>query len=189
MTWFLGVDLAAQTAASTLFRAIDKKFAGLGALANVASGFDWIAVEQVDAAVWLRMVTVNLLTAVSANRAALPALIKSRGDTDNVRAFAALKAAAGMAPYTAAKCGRHRLTESLAEELRPHGVRVNAVLPTIINTPTNRRDMPHADRSSRIAPDEIAEIILFLSLAASRCRKWSVVAGYEVNHKSCSFLS
>ena len=163
ITCFAGVDLADQTAASVLFEAIDETFDGLGALANVAGGFDWISVAQADAAIWQRMMTINLLTTVSASRAALPALIKSHGNIVNVGAFAALKAAAGMAPYTAAKSGVHRLTESLAEELRPHGVRVNAVLPTIIDTPSNRRDMPDADWTNWIAPDDIAQVILFLA--------------------------
>jgi NAD(P)-dependent dehydrogenase (short-subunit alcohol dehydrogenase family) len=70
-----------------------------------------------------------------------------------------------MAPYTAAKSGVHRLTEAMAEELRGSGVRVNAVLPTIIDTPTNRRDMPDADTTMWIAPQALAKIILFLASA------------------------
>jgi NAD(P)-dependent dehydrogenase (short-subunit alcohol dehydrogenase family) len=108
---------------------------------------------------------MNVLTALSASRAALSGLKKSRGSIVNVGANAALHAAAGMGPYTAAKAGVHRLTEALAEELRPSGVRVNAVLPSIIDTPANRRDMPDADKSAWVAPEDLARVILFLASA------------------------
>jgi NAD(P)-dependent dehydrogenase (short-subunit alcohol dehydrogenase family) len=111
------------------------------------------------------MQEINVMTALSASRAALPALKKSRGSMVNVGAYAALRAAAGMGPYAAAKAGVHRLTEAMAEELRPSLVRVNAVLPSIIDTPANRLDMPDADRSAWVAPEDLARVILFLASA------------------------
>jgi 3-oxoacyl-[acyl-carrier protein] reductase len=79
----------------------------------------------------------------------------------------ALKAAAGMGPYAAAKSGVHRLTEALAEELKGK-VAVNAVLPSIIDTPANRKDMPDADFSRWVTPDDLSEVIMFL--ASDRAR-------------------
>lgn len=86
----------------------------------------------------------------------------------NIGANAALKAAAGMGGYTASKTGVHRLTESLAEELRGSGVTVNAILPTIIDTPANRAEMPNSDFSEWVRPEAIADIVLFLSSPAAR---------------------
>jgi NAD(P)-dependent dehydrogenase (short-subunit alcohol dehydrogenase family) len=73
-----------------------------------------------------------------------------------------------MGAYAASKAGVHRLAEALAEEQKRRGIRVNAVLPSIIDTPANRADMPDADHSAWVRPDELAEAMLFLlSPAAS----------------------
>jgi NAD(P)-dependent dehydrogenase (short-subunit alcohol dehydrogenase family) len=73
-----------------------------------------------------------------------------------------------MGGYTASKSGVHRFTESLAEELRGTGVTVNAILPTTIDTPVNRSDMPNADFSEWVRPEAIADVILFLASPAAR---------------------
>jgi NAD(P)-dependent dehydrogenase (short-subunit alcohol dehydrogenase family) len=79
-----------------------------------------------------------------------------------------VKAAAGMGAYAASKAGVHRLTEALAEELKPDGICVNAVLPSIIDTPVNRADMPDADASAWVKPEDLAAVILFLASEAAR---------------------
>jgi NAD(P)-dependent dehydrogenase (short-subunit alcohol dehydrogenase family) len=162
---FPNADLTNEAATVALFEKLEAHFGGIAALANIAGGFTWVQTEQAGLESWKKMFDMNLGTTVSASRAALPALKRAGGCIVNIGAYAALKAAAGMAPYTAAKSGVHRLTEAMADELRGAGVRVNAVLPTIIDTPANRRDMPDADTSSWITPDELARAILFLASA------------------------
>src|SRR6185369_4804087 len=81
----------------------------------------------------------------------------------NVGALGAEKASAGMGPYAASKAGVHRLTEALADELKDAGITVNAVLPSTIDTPQNRADMPNADFSRWVAPTDLAEMMLFLA--------------------------
>jgi NAD(P)-dependent dehydrogenase (short-subunit alcohol dehydrogenase family) len=73
-----------------------------------------------------------------------------------------------MAPYAASKAGVHALTQSLAEELKGDGVTVNAVLPSILDTPANRADMPKADFASWVAPEDLAAVILFLASEEAR---------------------
>jgi NAD(P)-dependent dehydrogenase (short-subunit alcohol dehydrogenase family) len=73
-----------------------------------------------------------------------------------------------MGAYTASKAGVQRLTESLSEEVKDRGITVNAILPGTIDTPRNRADMPDADFSRWVAPDEIADVILFLASDAAR---------------------
>jgi NAD(P)-dependent dehydrogenase (short-subunit alcohol dehydrogenase family) len=74
----------------------------------------------------------------------------------------------GMGPYAASKAGVHRLTESLAEELKDANVTVNAVMPSILDTPANRADMPKADFSAWVLPADLASVILFLASEEAR---------------------
>ncbi len=112
---------------------------------------------------------MNVQTAANASRAATPHLKRSAaGRIVNVGANGALKASAGMGPYAASKAGVHSLTESLAEELKADGVTVNAVLPSIIDTPANRADMPKADFAAWVAPADLATVMLFLASEEAR---------------------
>jgi NAD(P)-dependent dehydrogenase (short-subunit alcohol dehydrogenase family) len=154
-----GIDLADAAAADKLFAHLG---GGLHGLANVAGGFTWITVADSAPAEWERLFRLNVLTTVNACKAALPALTAAGGAIVNVGAAATAKAGAGMGPYAATKSGVSRLTEALAEEWKDRGVRVNAVLPTIIDTPTNRADMPDAEFDRWVAPEALAEVIAFL---------------------------
>jgi NAD(P)-dependent dehydrogenase (short-subunit alcohol dehydrogenase family) len=129
---------------------------------NLAGGFVWEMIEGGSLDNWDKMYRMNLRTAATSASAALPHLLKSGGAVVNVGAAAAANPGTGMAPYAASKAGIAALTMSLAEELRTRGVRVNAVLPTIIDTPTNRADMPDADTSAWVKPVSVARVIAFL---------------------------
>uniref|UniRef100_UPI0035C6E4B0 SDR family oxidoreductase n=1 Tax=Sphingobium sp. TaxID=1912891 RepID=UPI0035C6E4B0 len=107
---------------------------------------------------------------------ALDALKASpEGRIVNVGSAAALKAGAGMGAYGAAKAGVHALTQALAEELKTTKVTVNAVLPSIIDTPANRKDMPDADPATWVAPADLAAVILFLASPESRAMTGALV--------------
>ena len=109
------------------------------------------------------MYQMNVRTAVVASQAALSHLAATgSGRIVNVGALAALKAGMGMGAYAASKAGVVRLTEALAEEVKDRGVTVNAVLPSIIDTPTNRPDMPDADPGRWVSPTALASVIAFL---------------------------
>ncbi|MFZ2029516.1 MAG: SDR family NAD(P)-dependent oxidoreductase [Vitreimonas sp.] len=158
----IAVDLGDFTAASAALSAIRTHTGRVDALLNIAGGFVWQTVEEGDIAAWDRMFALNLKTALTTSKAALPHLIESRGAIVNVGANASLKAGAGMGAYTASKMGVMKLTESMAEELKGK-VRVNAVLPSIIDTPQNRKDMPKTDPNIWVKPSELAKAILFLA--------------------------
>ena len=157
-----GVDLADPAQAARAMDAVAAKFGGIDALLNIAGGFVWQTVADGDAKAWDRMFTLNLKTALNATKAALPFLIEAKGAIVSVGANAALSAGAGMGAYTASKAGIHKLTESLAQEMKGK-VRVNAVLPSIIDTPQNRKDMPKTDPSIWVKPNELAKAMLFLA--------------------------
>ena len=162
-----GVDLTDAKAVGAAFEAVVSALGAVNGLANIAGGFVWELVVGGEAETWDRMFRTNLLTAALASRAALPHLLKQGGAIVNVGAAGAVDPAAGMAPYAASKAGVMAMTRSLADELRGKGVRVNAVLPTILDTPTNRRDMPDADPSGWVRPVDAAEVVAFLLSDAS----------------------
>ena len=170
-----GVDLTDADQAQGAVDAVIARFGRLDALLNIAGGFVWQTTDDAEPA-WARMQALNVTTAVNASRAALDALKASpEGRIVNVGSAAALKAGAGMGPYGAAKAGVHALTQALAEELKTTSVTVNAVLPSIIDTPANRKDMPDADPATWVAPADLAAVILFLASPESRAMTGALI--------------
>jgi NAD(P)-dependent dehydrogenase (short-subunit alcohol dehydrogenase family) len=160
---FGGVDLADPGVAQDTMNAAAEKLGGLYALINIAGAFRWETLGDGDVATWDLLYTVNLRTAVCASKAVLPHLIAAgSGRIVNIGAGAAVKASAGMGAYAASKAGVAKLTEALSEEMKAHGITVNAVLPSIIDTAANRADMPKADFAKWVKPDAIAALIAFL---------------------------
>ena len=163
-----GVDLTDGGAAERAMAAVIERFGRIDGLLNIAGGFVWQTVDD-PAPAWDRMFALNVTTALNATRAALPHLKRSpEGRIVNVGANGALKSAAGMGAYAASKSGVHRLTESLAEELKASSVTVNAVLPSILDTEQNRKDMPDADPAKWVRPSDLARVMLFLASPDSR---------------------
>jgi NAD(P)-dependent dehydrogenase (short-subunit alcohol dehydrogenase family) len=164
-----GVDLADAAAVETLVGAITAQTGGIDVLVNIAGGFTWETVGEGSAASWQKMHAMNVITAVTMTKAALPALKSApSGRVINIGAGAALHAAAGMGAYAASKAGVHRFTEALAAELAQTAITVNAVLPSTIDTPANRADMPDADTSTWVTPRAIADVITYLASPAAR---------------------
>jgi NAD(P)-dependent dehydrogenase (short-subunit alcohol dehydrogenase family) len=161
------VDLCETAAAEMAMATIYDKLGSLDAIVNVAGAFRWQTFADGDTGVWDSLYAVNLKSAVVATKAALPYLLKAHGNVVNIGANAAQKGTVGMGAYTAAKAGVARFTEALADELKDRGVRVNAVLPSIIDTPQNRADMPDAEHARWVTPDAIAEVIVFLLSSAA----------------------
>jgi NAD(P)-dependent dehydrogenase (short-subunit alcohol dehydrogenase family) len=164
-----GVDLTDAVAAGAAIDAAADRFGGLDVLINVAGGFRWETLEAGSWDTWNTLFRMNVLTASNTSRAAIPHLKRSAaGRIVNVGANGAVKAAMGMGAYAASKAGVHRLTEALSEELKGDGVTVNAVLPSIIDTPTNRADMPDADFAAWVSPEDLAATMLFLASEEAR---------------------
>ena len=162
-----GVDLSDAAQAKQAVDAAAAHFGKVDALINIAGGFTFETVAGGDTANWQRMYALNLLTALNASKAAIPHLAASgSARIVNVGAMGALQAGSGMGAYAASKAGVHRLTEALAAEWKGK-ITVNAVLPSIIDTPANRVSMPNADFAKWVRPQELAEVILFLASDAA----------------------
>jgi NAD(P)-dependent dehydrogenase (short-subunit alcohol dehydrogenase family) len=163
-----GVDLTDPAEARRAMEAAASTLGGIDVLVNIAGGFRWETIAEGSLETWDFLYSINLKTALCACKAALAHLPADRGRIINVGAAAAAKAGAGMGAYAASKAGVAKLTEALAEELKDKGVTVNAVLPTIIDTPANRADMPQADFARWVEPQALADVVLFLSSHAAR---------------------
>ena len=158
-----GVELTDEAATRAAFQRVAAALGGLDGLVNVAGGFRWELVASGSVQTWDALYTMNLRTTLLASQAALPHLRRSaQGRIVNVGAWAAQQAAQGMGAYAASKAGVARLTEALAEELKDQGITVNAVLPSILDTPANRADMPQADFGRWVPPAQLAALIAFL---------------------------
>ena len=155
------VDLLDGAATSTCIAALGN----FDALLNIAGGFA-MGQEVADPSdeQWNWMFRINVETLRNVLKAAVPVLTaQGRGKIVNVGALGALSGAGSMSAYCCAKSSVMRLTESLSEELKAQGVNVNAVLPSIIDTPPNREAMPDADFADWVAPEKLAEVMCFLA--------------------------
>lgn len=154
-------------------RATTDLFAKLGpvdAVFNIAGGFAMgSAAHDKSDDEWDSMFAINVSTLRNVIKAAVPSMIEAgSGKLVNVGALGALQGQADMSAYTAAKSTVMRLTESLSAELKHQGINVNAVLPSMIDTPANRRDMPDSDFSQWVTAQDLANVICFLGSDAAR---------------------
>ena len=159
------VDLLDATGTGNCFR----RLGDIDAILNIAGGFAMgVSASDPSDDQWDLMFRLNVTTMRNATRAAVPALVaREHSAIVNVGALGALSGAADMSAYCCAKSTVMRLTESLSEELKNEGVNVNAVLPSIIDTPPNREGMPDADFDTWVAPDKLAEVMCFLASDAA----------------------
>jgi NAD(P)-dependent dehydrogenase (short-subunit alcohol dehydrogenase family) len=156
-------DLAEPAEGERLIGAAMQALGRIDGLAHTVGGFAAAPLGDSDAALWERMHRMNLLTTFGMIRAALPRMREAgRGGIVAIGAGAAQRAPAGLAAYAASKAGVLRLIESVADEAKAAGVRANAVLPSIIDTPQNRAAMPNADTSRWVTPRQVAEVIAYL---------------------------
>jgi NAD(P)-dependent dehydrogenase (short-subunit alcohol dehydrogenase family) len=142
----------------------------IDAVLNIAGGFAMgPPIYETSEDEWQHMYRMNVLTMRNMVDAVVPGMIeRGRGSIVNVGALSAREGQANMGAYVAAKSTVMRVTEGLGKELRKKGINVNAILPSMIDTPTNRKDMPDADFSKWVPPSELAEVMCFL--ASDRAR-------------------
>lgn len=153
-------DSAASDALVAKVRATCGRLDGVG---TTVGGFAMAKLADAGLEQWDAMFSLNVKTTWNIYRAAVPVLRQAGGGAlVGIGSAAGLKGSGEMAAYAATKSAVMRLTESLADELRSDRIRVNAVLPTTIDTPQNRAAMPGADTTRWVKPAEVAEVMTFL---------------------------
>jgi NAD(P)-dependent dehydrogenase (short-subunit alcohol dehydrogenase family) len=164
------VDLAETASIAAAVDAAIARFGKIDALCNLAGGFHMgEKVHTVPADTWDFMMELNAGSVLRMSQAVVPHMLKAdAGKIVNIGAFSALGGKADMGAYVASKSAVIRLTESMAAELRASNINVNCVLPSIIDTPQNRAAMPKADPSRWVAPEALADVLLFLCSPAAR---------------------
>ncbi len=162
---FAEADVAEAAGAAAVARlALDAEV-----LVNGVGGFAGGApVDATELEVWDRMYRVNVRSAAAMSRALLPGMrARRRGSIVFVASRAAFERPPGLAAYSASKAAVCVLTETLQREVGRDGIRVNAIVPTTIDTPANRAAMPDADFSQWTPPARIADVILWLASDAA----------------------
>lgn len=157
------VDLTQPEHAQEVVAQTLEYFGQVDAVVNIAGGFAFEYQSESSLDTWDSMYAVNVQTAVNMCQAVLPMFQEQQGGVlINIGAAAAAKATAGMGAYAASKSAVLRLTEAIAEENKHLGIRANALLPSILDTPSNREAMPETDPSLWVSPQSLAGVIAFL---------------------------
>ena len=166
----LAADLLDRAQVDAAVAAALGRFGRIDVLCHLAGGFRMgEPVHETGNAAWQPMFDINVRTLLNVAGAVVPHMIGQRGGRIvTVGAASAQRGAALMGAYCAAKSATIRLTESMSAELREHGINVNCVLPTIIDTPANRAAMPQQDPARWVAPDALADVIVFLASDGAR---------------------
>ena len=158
------VDVTSEAEVGKLVEGIVERYGQLDAMVNTVGGYaGGVKLWEMDTKVFDQMLALNLRSGYALSRAAVRAMLKQGGGAIvNVAAKAAIDHGAGAAAYAASKAAAVAMIDSLAEDLRGTGIRVNSILPSIIDTEANRKAMPGANFANWPKPEEIARVIVFL---------------------------
>ena len=145
-------------------------FGRIDVLVNTVGGFRaGSPLHETPIETWDFLLNLNARSVFIASKKVIPHMLnQGSGKIINLAARPGLEGQAGMAAYSASKSAVLRLTESMAAELKDQGINVNCIIPGTIDTPQNREAMPNADHNTWVKPESLADVILFLSSAASR---------------------
>ena len=158
------VDVTDETAVRRFVAAVVAEHGRLDVLVNTVGGYTGgVKLWELETKVFDQMLALNLRSGYTLSRAAIPAMLKEgRGAIVNVAAKAAFDHAAGASAYAASKAAAVAMMDSLAAEVKDTAVRVNTILPSIMDTAANRKAMPNADFAKWPKTEDVARVVLFL---------------------------
>jgi len=171
-------DLSNEAAVEKFYGAIPELWGSI----HIAGGFAFAPIEKSDKALLMGQIESNLVSAYLCSRAAVAAMRKTGrgGRIVNIAARPALepRGGASMTAYTASKAGLAGLTQALSEEVAKDGILVNAIAPSIMDTPANRHAMPKADHAAWPKVEEVAATIVFLASPDNAVTRGAIVPVY-----------
>jgi len=170
------VDVADEAAVGRFYQSLPPLWASV----HLAGGFAMAPIAEMSAADFIAQFRMNALSCFLCSAAAIAAFRALGGRIVNVAARPALepRLGAGMIAYTASKSAVAALTQALAQETTDEQIWVNAVAPSVLDTPANRAAMPDADYRRWVAPADLAEIVTFLASPANRVTRGAVIPVY-----------
>ena len=162
-------DVTSASSMADAARGILSAFKQVDALVHIAGGFEMgDAVHALDRAAWDRMMNLNAWSFVAVTQALVPSMIgRKSGSVVAVTAKTASRGLAAMSAYIASKSALQRLVEASAAELKEHGIRVNSIAPSVLDTPANRSAMPKANPAEWVSTSVAAQTIGFLASSAA----------------------
>lgn len=162
-------DVTSATAMAEAARGILTAFKQVDALVHIAGGFEMgEPVHALGRETWDRMMNLNAWSFVAVSQSLVPSMIERKsGSVVAVTAKTASRGAAAMSAYIASKSALQRLVEASAAELAPHGITVNSIAPSVLDTPANRQAMPDANPDSWVSTGVAAQTIGFLASPAA----------------------
>lgn len=174
------LDVTDEPATKQFIDGLVKTRGRLDVLVNAVGGYaGGQALWEADEKTYEQMLALNLQSGHVLARAVVPVMIRQkRGWIVSVASKAGYGHSPGAAVYAASKAAALALFDSLAEEVKPHNINVNSVVPSIIDTPANRQAMPHGDFSRWPKPEEIARVILFLCSEDARLIQGAAIPVY-----------
>jgi NAD(P)-dependent dehydrogenase (short-subunit alcohol dehydrogenase family) len=173
-------DLMDAQAVETMAAAVASRFGRTDVLANIAGGFTMgPPLHETPDKDWDLMLNLNARTVFYCCRAVVPGMLAAGGGRIiNISARAATRGIGHMGPYCASKAAVITLTETLADELKDHGINVNCLVPGTLDTPQNRAAMPDQDPSRWVPLEALADVILFLASDAARAVTGAAIPVY-----------
>ncbi len=175
----LPLDATDEVACRALVDGITARHGHLDVLVNTIGGYAGGKLWETDPRTYQLMLTLNLHAGYNLARTVVPAMLRQKsGAIVNIASKAAIDHTAGAAAYAASKAATLALFDCLAQDVKGTGVRVNSVLPSVIDTEPNRKAMPDADFSKWPKPEEIAQVILFLCSNEARLVHGAAVPVY-----------
>jgi NAD(P)-dependent dehydrogenase (short-subunit alcohol dehydrogenase family) len=173
-------DITKEDQAKKLVSRVIETYDRIDVLVNVVGGYlGGKSVAELDETDWDKMMNMNLKSAFLISKHVIPLMVSAKhGKIVHISSRTGLKSDGYDSSYSASKSGLIRLVESISEEVKEHGINVNCILPSTIDTEANRKAMPNSDFSKWVKTEDLTNVVLFLCSDGARAINGAVIPAY-----------